>query len=369
MKFIYLTAILLLLSSSLSANAKFAKNKECKKCHPLISKEYASSMHFNSTIYRDPVHKAIWDKHPINKKKGKYKCAKCHIPTADNLSDMMGKGTKGMPDPDNETHNEAVACAFCHRIDSVEHGVMSHKNIVSKKEKHFYGNIKDALKNDFHTSSSTNENFKNGNMCIGCHSHKKNKAKLDVCVTDVSNKRDTNNCISCHMPKVKGSISSERKTKEHTFHGFPGASSNQDMLSKHIKLGFSKNDNGFEVMVDNQSPHALMLHPLRLTQLRVDIEIDGKIYRLKPKVFLRVIGKDGKPTPPWLATEVVKDTMIKGDEKRLVKYDQALKEGDKVHVMLGYFLVNPKALKKLGMENLESVKKFNVLKKETYIIK
>ena len=102
MKFIYLTAILLLLSYSLSANAKFAKNKECKTCHPLISKEYASSMHFNSTIYRDPIHKAIWDKHPINKKKGKYKCAKCHIPTADNLSDMMGKGTKGMPDPENE---------------------------------------------------------------------------------------------------------------------------------------------------------------------------------------------------------------------------------------------------------------------------
>jgi len=369
MKIKYLLVIFLTLSSTLIANAKFAPNSECKSCHPVITQEYESAMHKNSTIFKDPIHKAVWDRHPVNKKKGKYKCAKCHTPTASNVKDMMGKGTKGVPDATDPTHTEGISCAFCHRIESIKHGSMSNSNVVSKKEKHYFGTMKNALESEFHTSSSDNKNFQNGNVCIGCHSHKKNKAKLNVCSTNISNEMDRANCVSCHMPKVDGSVSNVRETKKHSFHGFPGTHTHQDMLSKYIGLEFLKNIGSFEVAVNNKSSHALLLHPLRLSQLRVSVERNSKVEKFKPEVFVRVIGKDGKPTPPWVANAVVKDTMIKANEKRVVTYKKQLQKGDKVHVTLGYFLVKPKALKKFGLEKDAVAKKFYVLKKETFIVK
>lgn len=366
---IILTTFIMLLTT-LSANAKFAPDDDCKTCHPLIYKEYSSTMHKNSTIFKDPIHKAVWDKHPINTKKGKYKCAKCHTPTASNLSKMMGKGTNGVPDASDPTHTEGISCSYCHRIDSIKHASMSNVNVISKKEKHYFGTIKDALKNDYHTTSSENIGFQNGNVCVGCHSHKKNKAKLNVCSTNVSNELDKANCVSCHMPKVAGSVSNKRETKKHSFHGFPGAHSNQEMLAKYVDLEFLKNIGGFDIAVNNKSSHALMLHPLRLMQLRVSIKNNSKtVDRFKPEVFVRVIGKDGKPTPPWLANSIVKNTMIQANEKRVVKYKKDLKKGDEVHVTLGYFLVKPKALRKFGLQDDEVARKFYTLKTEVFTVK
>ena len=254
--------------------------------------------------------------------------------------------------------------------DSIKHASMSNINVVSKKEKHFFGTIKDAMKNDYHTTSSENIGFQNGNVCVGCHSHKKNKAKLNVCSTNVSNELDKANCVSCHMPKVAGSVSNKRETKEHSFHGFPGAHSNQEMLAKYVELEFLNNIGSFDIAVNNKSSHALMLHPLRLMQLRVSIKHNSKIIdKFKPEVFVRVIGKDGKPTPPWIANSIVKNTMVQANEKRVVKYKKDLKKGDEVHVTLGYFLVKPKALKKFGLQDDKVAKKFYTLKKEVFKVK
>lgn len=362
-------AIALFISSALYANASFAPSSECKSCHPNIYKEFESSMHQNATVYKDPIHAAVWNKHPINKKKQKYVCAKCHTPAANNLSDMLGKGTKGMPDPENATHNEAVSCAYCHRIESIKPMSKSNTNIISKKDKHYFGTLKDAVKSSFHTTSSENANFNNGNVCVGCHSHKQNKAKLNVCSTNLANEMDEANCVSCHMPKVAGSVSTQRKTEQHAFHGFPGTHSNQDMLAKYVDLELLKNINSFDVSVNNKSSHALLLHPLRVAQLRVTIERDGTKEKLKTEVFVRVIGKDGKPTPPWIANAVVKDTMIKHNEKRVITYNKQLLRGDKVYMTLGYFLVKPKAAKKFGLDKDPVASKFYVLKSETVTIK
>ncbi len=362
-------ASLFLLTQLLYANSSFAPSSECKTCHPTIYKEFTSSMHQNATIYKDPIHKAVWDKHPINTKKQKYVCGKCHTPAADNLSDMLSKGTQGMPDPNNATHNEAVSCAYCHRIESIKPMGQSNTNVISQKEKHYFGTLKDTVQSSYHTTSSDNQNFNNGNVCIGCHSHKQNKAKLNVCSTNNENELDGANCVSCHMPKVAGSVSNKHERKEHAFHGFPGAHSHQDMLAQYIDLELLKNIDNFDVAVNNKSSHALLLHPLRVAQLRVVIERDGKKEKLKTEVFVRVIGKDGKPTPPWIANSIVKDTMIKHNEKRVVRYDRKLEKGDKVHMTLGYFLVKPKAAKKFGLDKDPVASKFYTLKSKTITIK
>lgn len=366
---VLLFATLLFFTQALTANATFAPSDECKTCHPVIYDEFKSSMHQNATVYKDPIHAAVWNKHPISKKKQKYVCGKCHTPTADNLSDMLAKGKKAMPDPNNATHNEAISCAYCHRIESIKPMGKSNTNIISKKGKHYFGTLKDAVTSEYHSTSSENKNFNNGNVCVGCHSHKQNKAKLNVCSTNNENEMNKANCVSCHMPKVAGSVSNKHDRKQHAFHGFPGAHSHQDMLAQYVDLELLKSIDGFEVSVNNKSSHALMLHPLRVAQLRVVLERGGKKEKLKTEVFVRVIGKDGKPTPPWIANSIVKDTMIKNNEKRVVRYAKKLEKGDKVHMTLGYFLVKPKAAKKFGLDKDPVASKFYTLKAETVTIK
>ena len=76
MKKIYLLVLLL---SSLIANDKahtFASSEDCKSCHTQIYNEFKGSMHMNSTPQKDPIHNAVWAKHPANKKMQHYGCGK-----------------------------------------------------------------------------------------------------------------------------------------------------------------------------------------------------------------------------------------------------------------------------------------------------
>jgi hypothetical protein len=359
---------LLLFSSLVVANDKFAKNIECKSCHNQIYQEYQTSMHSQSTIYRDEIHSKIWDIHPQNIKKEQYKCGQCHTPADENLKNIQD-GKKFMPNKESQTHNEAISCAYCHRIESIEQHKIANKNIISKEEKKYFGNLKDAVHSPFHKTDSTNQNFKNGNVCIGCHSHKMNKHGMNICSTNIKNELDEANCVSCHMPKVLGSVSDLHNTTTHSFHGFPGVHNHQELLAKYVDISILKNISNFEISVDNKSSHSLLLHPLRVAKLKVKVKRDGKVFKeFDDKAFVKAIGSNGKPTPPWLATEVVKDTMIKHNEKRVLKYDFKLQPKDEVVVTLGYFLVNPKALKALNLQNSKIAKKFHILKREKFKI-
>jgi len=63
--------LLSFIATSLFANDavhKFASSEECKACHTEIYAEFSASMHANSTPQKDPVHAAVWNKHPKNLK-------------------------------------------------------------------------------------------------------------------------------------------------------------------------------------------------------------------------------------------------------------------------------------------------------------
>ncbi|MCK4737444.1 MAG: hypothetical protein KAT10_02715 [Sulfurimonas sp.] len=362
--------ILLLFAISLFANDgvhKFAPSKDCQTCHAQIYSEFYGSMHANATPSKDPIHNATWLIHPANTKNSRYQCGKCHAPGADNLDKMLTKGEKAMPDTKNATHQEAIGCAYCHRIESIEKHPKSNTNIINKNEKEYYGTMKSRLESPYHKISSTiNKNMQNGNVCIGCHSHKMNKHKLNVCSTDINNEMDGANCVSCHMPKVKGSISSINDTKTHSFHGFAGSHFHSDMLTQYVDISILRNIDNFIVNIDNRTSHALLLHPLRVAILKISVKRAHKTIKLEKEVFVRVIGKDGKPAMPWIADKTLKDTMIKANEKRAVKRDFKILKGDRVDVTLGWFLVNPKALKKLGLEKEKVATKFHVFKKQSF---
>jgi len=346
---------------------KFASNQECMACHPAIYEEFTDSIHANSTPQKDPIHNAVWDMHPQKNKKEQYGCGKCHTPAADDLNNMIRPGQKALPMADNATHQEGISCAYCHRIKSIELHAKSNINIISKEEKKYYGTLKEHMDSPFHgIVTEGNEHMQNGNVCIGCHSHKMNKFKLNVCSTNLDNTMDGANCVSCHMPKVDGSVSVMNETKKHTFHGFAGAHSNSDMLTQYVDISLLRQINDFVVNIDNRTSHALLLHPLRVAVLKVSVTRGAETTKLKDETFVRVIGHEGKPAMPWAATTTLKDTMIQANEKHSVKYDFKIEKGDRVDVVLGWYLVNPKALKSLKLENEDVATKFTEFKKQSF---
>jgi len=362
--------LFLLLIGSLIANDKvhkYASSQDCKDCHSKIYSEYFGSMHANSTPQKDPIHASVWDQHPKNLKFEQYTCGKCHTPAADNLDKMLTKGQKALPVATNETHQAGISCAYCHRIKSIDLHKKSNTNIMTNTEQNYFGTMLEHMESPYHgIVSDGNEHIKNGNVCIGCHSHKKNKHGLNVCSTNIDNEMDGANCVSCHMPKVDGSVSELHETKKHAFHGFAGAHYHSDMLTQHVNISVLRQIKNFVVNIDNQTSHALLLHPLRKAVLKVSILRGSKVIKLKDEVFVRVIGHNGKPAMPWVASKNLKDTMIQANEKRSVKYDFNLVKGDRVDLVLGWFLVNPQALKTLKLEDEKVATEFIEFKKESF---
>jgi hypothetical protein len=357
----------LLLSFSYANDKAFTSSEECKVCHTVIYDEFKGSMHANSTPQKAPIHKSVWVKHPQNLKQERYGCVKCHTPAADDLNSMKTKGKKALPIMQNETHQEGISCAYCHRIKSIELHKKHNTNIMTSTEKNYFGTLANAIESPYHgIVNKGNEHMRNGNVCIGCHSHKKNKHGLNVCSTNINNEMDGANCVSCHMPQVTGTVSNMNETKKHAFHGFAGSHFHSEMLTQYVDISLLREINNFIVNIDNRTSHALLLHPLRTAVLKVSVTREGKSTQLKDEIFVRVIGHNGKPAMPWVASTTLKNTMIQANEKRSVKYNFNIRKGDRVDVVLGWFLVNPKALKALNLENEKVATQFTEFKKESF---
>ena len=324
----------------------------------------------------------MWDLHP-DKQKESYTCAQCHTPTDLELLKNLDENKKALPSNNNVQTQEAISCVYCHSIKDVENHAKLNKNVISEEEKVFYsanenhrdqknksfkdevslfGMMKEKSGSPFHKIDYSNDNFYTGKMCMGCHSHMQNDNNFDLCRMDEKGAKDEEtNCISCHMPKIAGSATSIKITKEHRFHGFASGSKNQDLLAKYIKIDFKENTNNFEVSIKNEAAHNLFLQPLRLAQLKVSILRDSKTINLDTKSFARIIGKDGKPTMPWIADSEIENNMLKANERRVINYDFKLQKDDKIEVIFGYYTVNPKMIEKLNLQDDEESKKFNVI--------
>lgn len=375
--------VLLIIFIILNINAsEFVESSNCKGCHPIIYGEFYNSSHRKSSIFENKVHKAMWDLHP-DKKNEKYTCAKCHTPTDLELLKKLEENEKAMPEKNDIQTQEAISCAYCHSIKDIESHAKSNNNISSSKEKVFYsaneknkdqnnkefkneislfGMMKEKAGSPFHKIDYSNDNFYTGSVCMGCHSHAQNENGFDLCrVEEKGVKDEKTNCISCHMPKISGSATSIKITKEHTFHGFSNKSNNEELLAKYVKINFKENQNNFEISIKNEATHNLFLQPLRLAQLKVNILRNSKIIPLEIKSFARIIGKDGQATMPWIADSEIQNSMLKANEERVINYDFKLEKNDKIEVVFGYYSVNPKMLDKLNLKDDEESTKFNII--------
>ncbi len=382
----YLLSFFLLSQIVLYASESFQSSKICKTCHPLIYSEYKDSMHRKSSIYNDPVHRAVWRKHPLLKKE-KYSCASCHTPSDTRLIQALESGKPALPKPDRIQKEEPIGCTYCHRIEGIEKGKKSNINIIGKKERFYYA-AKDGKRENrvvkfhktshmmgletgsegspFHTIDYGNLNFSNGKMCIGCHEYKKNAKGLAVCSMDLErSKNGKRNCITCHMPQVAGPLSTLSKGKRHAYHGFSGVHNRPELLKESVKLEAKSERGRLAIVLKNEADHTLFAHPLRLAQLRTEVVRGAKKIELPTINFFTQLGKDGRPAMPWAADTVLKQNRIEAHESMKRAFDFTPEKGDTVVVTLGYYIVNPKAAKKLNIED-ESLVKFNILKSERF---
>jgi len=373
--------ILILLLIGFVYSQTFEKSKTCKACHPIIYKEYYSSAHRKSSIFNDKIHNSIWKIHPL-KKANQYKCAKCHTPVDTKLLNDLKNKNIALPKNNQIQQNEPISCSYCHKIKDIKKNKIVNSNIISNKNKYFYsanvnqkdkkirfhkesflGFLKVSKGSPYHDIDYSNENFYNAKVCIGCHSHLKNKNDFYICKTEF-NLKPNSNCITCHMPQVKGSATTIKITKTHAFHGFAGVRFYNELLKKYVKLDFVKNNNSFIIKIKNLAPHNLFLHPLRVGVLIVKIKRKNQIIKLKPIKFVKILAHNKKPSFPWMANSIFKDNMIKANETKNIKFNKILKKGDIVEVKFGYFLVNPKVNKKLKIINKE--KNFKILKTKIF---
>ena len=378
--------LLLTFIGSMYCNTQYETSKTCKGCHPTIYGEFYESAHRKSSIYEDAIHKAIWDKHP-DKAKNKYTCNECHTPSDGRITDALANEQNAMPQEDIAQTQEAISCVYCHSITDIkkhatpyDESILTKENkmiyaanknnrngkIMFKEESSFFGMIKKTSGSPFHNIDYSNKGFYTGQMCMGCHSHFENSHGQNVCTVENSGaSNEEQNCITCHMPQVKGSATTIKITKKHTYHGFVGSRNKPEMLAKYLVFEFDQTSNGFSITLTNLATHNLLLHPLRLGKL--NIRLNSK--KLKSIPFMRILGANNKPAMPWAATTVYKDTMLKAGESRTINYDVKVKAGDMVEVEFGFYLVNPKMIKKLNLQNSKEATQFKILKTEFYTIK
>ncbi|APW64795.1 hypothetical protein LPB137_02500 [Poseidonibacter parvus] len=357
--------ILILLFNSQLLFSKYLDSKSCNECHPTIYKEHASSMHHKSSIYTDEIHTKM--KEAISPRK--YACAICHTPAVKNLRPLM----QGKSQPSEFDHRlkDGVSCSYCHQISKVIFTKQKGVNFSTMNDKlkpTFFGNLESPESSSKHNSSSNNSNYVNSKVCMGCHSHKINKNDIQICST-LDEVGQTSDCISCHMPKKKGTPTklNAKARVEYTSHEFLGIHSEQ-MVKQAIELKLKQlSNNSFELYIKNKMGHSIITQPMRLKYAKTEILRDKKIiwqnfdknpYKDKDTTF-SIIFKDinNKPTFPAFAKGYIYNNNLKSkEEKRVIYKLKELKKGDIIKSTWVSYIIAPKIAKKLDITDKELTK-------------
>ncbi|MRI83192.1 MAG: hypothetical protein C6I00_02100 [Nitratiruptor sp.] len=347
--------LLLLFPLLLGAEEIFSLNITCKECHPKIYQEYMESMHARATIFKDPIHKKVWETLPFSQR-GEYSCAYCHTPAANNLQELIQPNGIG-PDPYNPTQNDAIACAFCHRIEKIQSGQIHNFNVVSKEQRRYFARKAPLAASPFHKIDTSNPLYQQGNNCVGCHGHYSNKHGLQI-YTSTPNLPQVN-CVQCHMPQVQGSSNTLVDTKTHAYHGGFGKIL-KERIQEYLSLEITPSSNTFHVDVISKVPHIVLTTPLKSLYLSVDVIRNGKIVFHKPEFFIRALSDDqGEIAIPWFATRVLLDTMLAPNERRRFSYDFPLQKGDRVTAILAKVLLDFEVEK--GQDGKLAIRKIKIV--------
>jgi hypothetical protein len=357
MKLFYL---FLLLSSSV-LNAKYLSNKSCKECHEDIYYEYQSSYH-SKTYFNDELHRKV-----ANKASSKtYDCAVCHMPGAENLKELING--KAQPDENRIKQHDAISCIYCHQIAYVKKAHEHNINIRAKSAAGYKPNMYGSLENpdDSDKHAMLNNPIYDQNVCMGCHSHKRNKN--DVLIFQAMKKgENSKECIKCHMPLIAGGAEKDNKRGrlKHHSHTFAGIHS-LAMIKESVKLSVKTEKNKILITIKNKMPHPLIIQAARLKYLDIQLIRNGKTiwknFKTSPLEDKQgafhiefLDGNNNSIIIPSFAKKRGFVNNLKAKETKTLLYNTPeIKKGDTISVSLYLILAKPNCQKviKLNDPNL-----------------
>ena len=358
-------SILLIFLSFTSLNSKYLDSQSCNECHPKIYEEHMKSMHSKSSIYKDEIHTKLKEK--ISPRK--YECALCHTPAVENLRNLITG--KSQPNEFDKQLQDGVSCFYCHQINKVlytKHTGINFSSYKGEPKPTFFGNLKNVEDSDKHKSSSEHIIFSNSQVCMGCHAYKKNSNDVEICNTLVEYKK-TSDCISCHMPKQKGTAPTKlnaKQRKEYATHEFLGIHS-ETMVQNAVDLKLKQIDNNsFELSIKNKMGHAIITQPMRLKFVETKIIREGKIiwsnFNDSPfddiEATFAVIFKDKneKATYPSYAVGYKYNNNIESEKQKNITYNANLKKGDIIKSTWISYIISPDIAKKLDIKTENLIK-------------
>ncbi len=274
--------IFLLFLMLCTVDAEYLDNHSCKECHEKIYEEYQQSYHAKN-YFTDELHRKVANA----ASKTTYACARCHMPMADNLKDLISG--KARPDKNNKTHTDGVSCFFCHTIAYVKKAHRFNVNVKSRQADGYkptlYGRLVNPDESDKH--SSVNNPIYGKNVCSGCHSHKLNENNVTIFAA-MKPQQDSLECIECHMPEVEGGVEKmDKRTRgHHASHRFLGI---HDKLFRQtgVDINLSVSGESLDITLYNKMAHPLIIQPARAKFIKVQIRREGKTiwqnYRKRPE--------------------------------------------------------------------------------------
>jgi len=358
--------IITLIFFSLFLNGKYLDSKSCKECHEKIYNEHKKSMHHKSSLFKDEIHKKIKQITTPNK----YPCALCHMPAVENLRDIITGKEK--PDPKDKKQSDGVSCFYCHQITKVmklKHKNINFYNYKGENKPTFFGNLKKPDTSDKHKNSS-NEIYKNSQVCMGCHGKKYNKNNLQIC--NAYNEIDkTSDCIGCHMPKYLGGVTNLNKKarQEYTSHKFLGIRSSE-MVKKAVELKIKLIDKQkLKLSIKNKMGHSIIMQPMRLKFVETTVERFGRIiwknYNKYPiedeKATFTILFQDEKKhqTFPPFATDYIYNNNLKANSSIDIIYNlPQLQKGDIIKSQWISYVIRPALASVLKLTDQSALKKY-----------
>ena len=367
MKLFYFLA---LLSSILYA--KYLTNESCKECHEDIYYEYQSSYH-SKTYFNDELHRKVADK----ASKKTYDCVPCHMPAATNLQELIIG--KERPSKLYKEESDAISCIYCHQIAYVKKSHAHNINVRAKQAEGYKPNMYGTLENpdDSDKHAMLNNPIYDKNVCLGCHSHKRNSHDVLIFQAIKENQNSTE-CIKCHMPLVNGAPekTNKRGRTEHHSHTFAGIH-NLEMLEKSVDITAKNTKNSIVITLTNKMPHPLIIQAARLKYLDIELIRDGKIiwrnFKNSPTedkqgAFHIEFLNDQNQTViiPSFATKRGFVNNLKAKETKILKYTTpSIQKGDTIKIAMYVILAKPNCTKVLNLED-KSLLKPTLMKQYSY---
>ena len=224
-----------------------------------------------------------------------------------------------------------------------------------------FGSLTNADDSDKHEMS--NNPIYTKNVCLGCHSHKRNSH--DVLIFDaMEDNQDSTECVKCHMPYTRGGVEKTNKKgrTEHRSHDFPGIH-NMEMVKDAVNISLVASDSTIELTLENKMPHPLIILASRLKYLDITIKRDGKIIwknfkdspmeDKKGAFVTEFLDENDKfVSIPAFAYKRGFVNNLKAKETRVIKYDtKEIKSGDIITASMYVVLAKPSCSDDLDLKD------------------